>query len=73
MQIKTVSDYVEAIASGKCVNCGKQITTWNKFCRIFWAPMLCNISTFWRVMCSHKCDIEYLERIIKEQQNGNRI
>jgi hypothetical protein len=39
----------------KCINCGKEITTFDNFLKIFWAPISCQTSFVWKFVCSYKC------------------
>ena len=62
----TRNDYERAYLTDTCINCAEHITAWKKLLRLFWAPVWCNTSIYWKICCSHKCWGEILERELKE-------
>jgi len=58
--------YAKAMATNTCIWCGQPITFWQKIIRVFWAPWWCNTSIFWKICCSSKCHLDFLEHELAE-------
>jgi hypothetical protein len=57
----------------KCVSCGCDITPWQRFKRLFWAPQFCPTSMVWQGCCSKNCWTKELEKQlvkVREEYNG---
>lgn len=68
MTLITGEQYKAAFLANKCINCDAIITGWKKFLRLFWAPVSCPTSMYWKVSCSYKCWGKVLDREMEELQ-----
>lgn len=68
----TSEQYLTAYVAGTCINCNKEINCWEKFLRLFWAPLFCQTSILWKVVCSYKCWGEILEREVANLQEEDK-
>lgn len=54
------------ITTDNCVHCGKPLTGWVKFKRLFWRPTLCPTSFIYKLCCSRSCWEKELNRPMEE-------
>jgi hypothetical protein len=59
---------VGKVKPSNCVVCGKPLTKWVKFKRLFWSPWGCSISFVWRYCCSPTCWEKALNGLIAEME-----
>ena len=61
----TDDEYKHYLFTRTCVWCGRRITRWKMFVRVFWAPWWCDVSIFWKICCSSRCNTKFLEHEIE--------
>ena len=67
--------YLETVIMGlrnKCVECGRDITLWMRFKRLFWGPTFCDKSFVYKACCSPSCWEKALEKRLKKIKGGQR-